>query len=59
MAGYQRDGAEAMKTDDDTDWYYIDDGDMLITLMTADATRTTDLMVIGAMYMSKKVKDKR
>ena len=25
---YQIDGSEAMKTDSDTDWYYIDDGEM-------------------------------
>ncbi len=34
----QRDGSEAMKTDNDTDWYYIDDGEMLNTLMAVPKT---------------------
>ena len=37
----QRDGSEAMKTDNDTDWYYIDDGDMYHA-NTTDAAGTTD-----------------
>ena len=37
----QRDGSEAMKTDNDTDWYYIDDGDMYHA-NTTDAVGTTD-----------------
>ncbi len=38
---YQIDGSEAMKTDSDTDWYYIDDGEMYHAT-DADDAGTTD-----------------
>ena len=39
---YQIDGSEAMKTDSDTDWYYIDDGEMYHASKTDDYAGTSD-----------------
>ena len=39
---YQMDGSEAMQTDKDTDWYYIDDGEMYHASTADDGTGTTD-----------------